>query len=541
MGFTEIPDSNHAKGHAYLTHYDAKCLKEERIAIGENCRYTSAFAPRGARRSRSCSRTFMQSSLKRLCSSPAFIVCTAFTLRMAILYLEWQRIPGLADIRGSYGYEAGRVARAIALGRSFSSPMLLVDTGPTAYLCPAYPSLLAGIFKVWGIYTVKSHIVAQIVNCALAALTILPIYAIAKHTFNARTAVFASWLWTILPNAWHIPITDVWDSTLSAFWFALIFWATLALRGRVRLIPWAAYGAVWAIGAMINATILSVLPFLFIWLIWDERKESARWLGSLGAALFVFILGISPWMIRNYQVFDTFIPMRSNFGLMLWVGNNPVSVGVDSFPLTVVWNQAESDRYKAIGEIAYMREKQNEAIAFIRSHPAQTLGNIVRRIGTNWFEVSDRPNNVWAADPWYLKALLIFNATMIGFSVLGVAMALRFRNPAARPYLFVMLAYPLVYYVTCALVRYRFPMEPILTILAVYGFGVTFRIWRSQWLSRSNSASFATPNAVQTRKNTNASRAVTSATNEIEIFPACDLSRSLAIPRFGIPCEKLSR
>src|SRR4029077_17906992 len=87
--------------------------------------------------------------LTRVVSATAVIVLFAFALRMAYFGR------GLAPFPGSspYGGETGAVAAAIASGRGFSSPLPKIKTGPTAWLTPVYPYLLAGIFKVFGIFT----------------------------------------------------------------------------------------------------------------------------------------------------------------------------------------------------------------------------------------------------------------------------------------------------------------------------------------------------------------------------------------------------
>ena len=414
----------------------------------------------------------VRTALKRLYCSTAIIAGVAFLLRVALLYLHRHELLGVPG--ESYGFEAGRVARSLVLGEGFSSPLPLIETGPTAYLCPVYPFLLAGIFRVWGIYTAKSHIAALTLNCALSAATILPIYAIAKRCFGEGTAVLASWFWVIWPDAWHIPLAYVWDSTLSSFWFALIFWATLVIRDRSRALNWAAYGVLWAIGIMINATFLSVLPFFLGWLIWDFRNESVRWAYRLGLTVLVIIVGLAPWAFRNYHVFHAFIPIRSNLGLMLWVGNNPVLVGVDSFALTAVWNRSEAEDYLRMGELPYMNLKEKEALAFMRDHPAATSKNIVRRIGSFWFDVSDRPHNVWSEDPLYVKALFFLNALLILSTFAGASIAWRSKDRLAFPFLATLLVYPVTYYVTCTLVRYRFCIEFMVMILAAYGFEALF-------------------------------------------------------------------
>ena len=410
----------------------------------------------------------MKTSLKRLASSPVFIAAAALGLRLIILWWTWHHAAP-AEMYEPFGFETGRVAESIASGRGFSSPLPLVTTGPTAYFCPIYPYLLAGIFKVWGIYSFKSHVVAQVLNCLFAALTVFPIFAVAKRTFGVNVAAFASWLWVVLPNAWHIPIAYVWDTALTALWFMLVLWATLALREKRGVARWVGCGALWAIGALINATILSVLPFLFLWLIWMAHKESTPWFRPVLAAALIFVACIVPWTIRNYVVFGKFIPIRSNLGLMLWCGNNAEAVGVDSFAISVVWDQAEADAFKRVGEVAYMQIEQRKALDYVRSHPGATLRHIGERVFTNWFGVTDRPGNHLLTDPPYVKALFLFNAVFVLLGWLGGWLAWRRGNPYAVPYLVVLLAFPLVYYLTVTLVRYRFPMDPVLTILAVYG------------------------------------------------------------------------
>src|SRR6266700_3367173 len=108
----------------------------------------------------------MKSFWKRILGSPVFITGFAFALRMFLLYIGSRSGPTPARNDLPYGYELGSVARAIAAGRGFSSPLVALNTGPTAWFTPLYPYLVAGIFKLWDIYSVMSHIIIQTMNCA---------------------------------------------------------------------------------------------------------------------------------------------------------------------------------------------------------------------------------------------------------------------------------------------------------------------------------------------------------------------------------------
>ena len=419
--------------------------------------------------------TNLQVLPRRLLRNPAFIAITATVLRLAGLGLLFRFRPWLV-FSPSTGGEVAQIARSIALGRGFGNPLGVVTTGPTAWLCPVYPYIVAGGYKLGGIYTLNSRLLLLALNCVFAGLTIFPIYGIARRTLGTTAAVCAAWIWVVLPVAWQVPLKLVWDSTLNALSFAVIFWATLAVRGQRRSMMWAGYGAHWAIGALINASILSLMPFFFGWLLWQARKESAPWLKPLATAALVFALCLAPWTARNYLAFGKFVLIRSNFGLVLWMGNHPGSYGFD-VSLTPFGNVEPAADYRRMGEIAFMEDRKNKAYAFIESHPARTLGLALRNAWTFWIDVTDRKANPWYGSPGYLNIRFASNVALILLVLAGTFQMLRSRNPAALLYLAVAAFFPLIYYLTRPAVRFRFAIEPILTILAAYG-----AVFLFQWI-----------------------------------------------------------
>jgi len=96
-----------------------------------------------------------------------------------------------------------------------------------------------------------------------------------------------------------------------------------------------------------------------------ERTEGSGPLVKHAAAvLLLFTIGLAPWTIRNYCVFGKFIVLRSNFGLELWLGNNPNVVdGMSQFSHPND-NPEEAEKYKRMGEIAYMAEKEARSLHF---------------------------------------------------------------------------------------------------------------------------------------------------------------------------------
>jgi Dolichyl-phosphate-mannose-protein mannosyltransferase len=411
----------------------------------------------------------MQVSASRpLYSFPTVAAFAAVILRLAALLAAWRWRPWVVVNPLMSGGEVVSIAHSIVAGKGFGNPLGVVATGPTAWVCPAYPYLVAGVFEFAGIYTVKARLILLALNCIFAGLTVFPVYGIAKRSFGTSVAVLASWVWVVLPSAWQIPVRLAWDSTLNALSFTVIFWATLAVRSQRRLLAWAAYGALWATGVLINASILSLAPFFFGWLLWELRKQAAPWLKPLVTAGLVFVLGVAPWSLRNYLVFGKFIPIRSNMGLVLWLGNHPGGRGFDA-TLSPFGNQQQALLYQQMGEIKYMSAKKHEAIEFMKSHPSQTLSMALSNVWTFWIDVTDRQANPWYGGSRYLSVDFIANFTVILFGLTGMLVALRLRNSSAALYLVVLVVFPLVYYLTRPALRFRFAIEPLLAILAAYG------------------------------------------------------------------------
>ena len=411
----------------------------------------------------------LRASAKRLLCSTATIVVVAFVVRIAIFYQDAHgSYARVAVDRLPYGYETGAVAASIAEGRGFSSPLRLVETGATAWFAPIYPYLLAGIFKLFGVYSYASNLIIQTINVAFAAFTCWPIASIGTRAFGKKTGTAAAWAWVFLPTAIFFPVVWVWDTALAGLWLALLTAATLKLRGSDRMGWWTGYGALWAAGALINPSLVSVLPFLSLWAMWPLRKQLGQAAKLALAAAVIFAAGIAPWTIRNYVVFHQFIPLRSNFGLELWLGNNPNVPDSWSWWLHPNDDLDEALKYARMTEIPYMEEKEHEAWTFIRSHPADTARFVLHRFTNHWLGIWDSPADLWPTAPWPLKLLIVGNCLFALLSLLGALFAFRVRSPAAYPLGTVMLVFPLAFYLTHTSLRYRYPMDPIMQVLAVF-------------------------------------------------------------------------
>ena len=261
-----------------------------------------------------------KSKVTLVLNSPWTMVLVGLALRLGVMAFVYTDQLSPARDHFAFGFEMGRVARSIALGQGFSSPYP-EPSGPTALVPPLYPYLLAGVFRLFGIYTVASALAMLTLNNVFSALTCLPVFYTARIVFGQRPAVWAGWAWAFFPYAIGIPNIWIWETPLTTLLLSLLVLATFHLEGRGRLRSWLAYGLLWGVATMSSPAVLSVMPFLWIW-IWNRNRRRGTRCGPQAAvAALALIACVSPWLIRNYLVFGRVL-LRSNFALEFLVGND---------------------------------------------------------------------------------------------------------------------------------------------------------------------------------------------------------------------------
>jgi 4-amino-4-deoxy-L-arabinose transferase-like glycosyltransferase len=396
-----------------------------------------------------------------------WMVLAGFAIRMAVMpFLIGEQLAPERD-HWSFGYEAGRIARSIVQGRGFGSP-LFSDTGPTAWMTPVYPYIVAGFFKVFGLYTAASAVALLTFNALVSAFTSIPIFLIAKRTFGDRTARWAGWSWVVFPYAIYFPMERLWETWLATLLLSCIFLLGLKLQDEPSgLRGWIGFGALWGLAALTSPTILSILPFLGAWICHRLRREGRSWLAPSAATLLTLTLVVSPWFVRNYVVFHKFIPFRDNMGMVLRLGTKGNSNHWAQYGLGPWHNDNEWQQFQKLGELGYMAKEKRQAFQFIAQHPVWYGWTSFRRMIFLW-------SGYWSFDRGYLHQEpldppnIFFSCSCTVLALLGLWRAFRQGFDCAMPYALVLLTFPAIYYITSPEAYYRRPIDPLLVILIAY-------------------------------------------------------------------------
>jgi 4-amino-4-deoxy-L-arabinose transferase-like glycosyltransferase len=406
-----------------------------------------------------------------LWQSLLFIVLTALLLRLAVITIgHTYRITPRRD-HFQFGWEMGRIARSIAEGQGFSSPTDL-PSGPSAWAPPLYPYILAGIFRVFGVYSAASAWVILAFNSFFGALTCIPLYHIARRMYGVGVARATTWTWAVFPYAIYWPVRVVWETSLSAFLLSLVVLLTLRMADEPpRRRAWIIFGLLWGVITLTNTALLAMLPFCLIWLLYCLPRRS-QLIGAI-LCLFTATLVVTPWLIRNHAVFGKFVFIRDNLPLEMHMANNDRSTGL--------WTRSEHPgndpesmrRFQELGEIRFMEEKQQEFRQFVREHPGQFLRFTLERAVYFWIG-TPQATIVAGYDLIVFRHTTFFLGTALALA--GLWLTIRSRKRGAFLLTCLLVCYPLPYYLVNPFPRYKHPIEPEMILLIVYLFWEARRI-----------------------------------------------------------------
>jgi Dolichyl-phosphate-mannose-protein mannosyltransferase len=415
----------------------------------------------------------MKQALRKAATSLALICIVALGARLGFTWNQARKIPSQALATAPFEQETGSIAHSLATGRGFSNPFLR-ETGPTAWLTPVYPLLVAATFKIFGIFTIQSFFILVFFNSICSAAVCIPLYRIGQRVSGIAVASVAAWLWAIFPSAVMMPFEWIWDTSLAALLAAAILLATLTFADfSTTWRDWIRYGLLWGFTLMTNPAIGSLLVFLLAWAAYQARKRSNLPLSSSltkpALALGLAILCCVPWTIRNYTVFHRLVPLRSNFPLELYIGNNENYGSNRARWPPPITKERETVRYFRLGETAFMDEEMSKAKAFIRTHPGKEVILTWKRFIAFWAGVANPLDEFPGAEP--LIKVLILCGALTGLGALAGIIVLALRHSSYTfPLAVYLIVFPCLYYITHTSIRYRHPIDPIVILLTAIAF-----------------------------------------------------------------------
>ena len=360
--------------------------------------------------------------------------------------------------------EYPQIARHVIAGEGFRYHVLEGVAVRSAYTPPGYAYYLAGTFALLG-EGLTCFIVIQFLHALAGTAVCWTTYKLGQLAVSKSTGLLAGYICAFYPT--HVFASVVIHPAPLYILLNLLI-LLLILRAEPRYWSKKIIPAGLLQGLLILFRPQTILYAVLLGICLAGRtKSKARYLGpvvflTLAAAV------VAPWTIRNYVVFNRFIPVTTTTGYNIWRGQNdlpPVGYVCENVSRNSLRPESSAefasvprdDRFEPARDKLYLKW----AIEYIKADPGRAMINAVRKVGLFWgynpYHKRGREPLVWA--PWIVVAPM--------FIVGLVYSAIKKMVP------WIFYAYPIVHTVLAAmflcLPRYRMLIEPIIFIFAAVG------------------------------------------------------------------------
>jgi tetratricopeptide (TPR) repeat protein len=366
---------------------------------------------------------------------------------------------------------------------------------------PGYPYFLAGVYLTTG----KSYFAARVVQMLFGLANCLLAFVLARKIFGRRVGLILAalmacyWVFIYFEGEFLAPVLEVFLAL--SMLIVLVRWPDRTTYKNTLLA-----GLLVGVFALVRPNALVLVPVALVWIWWvaRRRKDSAR----LRVALVGFPLGvalaIAPATIRNYVVARDWVPITSNGGINLYIGNNEytdcVSANVpilgemstlgswtcfDEPAISAAVEKMEGRRLKSSEVSKFFTSK---ALSYIAGHPGRTAALGIKKtlyfwgpaeISNNKVDYYERTHSrVLRFLPGFPLALALF---VVGLLLLlvefrgGRKAASKFAESTPRriELTVLLLAFVVAYFAShlpfFVVGRYRVPVIPVLLLFGAYG------------------------------------------------------------------------
>lgn len=375
--------------------------------------------------------------------------------------------------------EAMNVAVALGEGRGFAGAYG-AGHGATAHLLPAGPAFAGFVYTWWPPGSGPAETLLATWSIALAIGTYLFLYRAMGHLSVPRgPRLVALAVGMLAPVYMTLEAIDfrVWEGGLATFLAAMFLDRLLLLRrtaSRDGTRP-TTFPRMPVVIASILSFVhppLGLAAFACLTVFGLTMVPFRACLAGAALAFTLVAVMIVPWTIRNYYMLHAFVPLRSNAGLELAIGNNPAMAASDDTMLTLdrtlhAIHPLSNDKARAevlrIGEVAYSRRLGDQALAWITAHPSDAarlwVGHVRRMLFPDGWRHDANRYHSQMIRAWFLRII-----SAIG--LFGLAMLFQ-RNGADAIYPAVMLSVPVLFLTPFQpAVRYVYIIYPLLCLMS---------------------------------------------------------------------------
>ncbi len=375
----------------------------------------------------------------------------SFIVRFVYLYFLKQNIMHIEHSLFGDAAQYILIAKNIVSGNGFN---MLPDSNLLASRAPLFPFILAGVFKFFG----QGYWPARIFQVCISSLVPVITYFVGKEIATKRIAMVSAYISVFYP---FYVFYSAYILTETLF----VFLSCLSLLYLIRFIKTGFYRDSLLAGIFLGLSALTrpiALGFglFFVMCYFFTPKHRLKGSAIILSTMFLVVL---PWTIRNYIVFEKFVPITTEAGRVFYSGANPMNKTGGCIRHVDFIEPEETGSMGEVEASKYMFKKGSE---FIRHNPVTFLKMSVKKVGRLW-----RIFPYWTSGFTNIKYKLIsiFSYGLIlPFFFIGVFLSIRNWKLVLPLYCLIVYTsiFCMVFYGT---MRFRLPLMPAVIVLGSVG------------------------------------------------------------------------
>ncbi len=328
---------------------------------------------------------------------------------------------------------------------------------PTVFIMPGLTYALAFFMKLFGKF---GGITAfRVFQAVLQMGSMYTLFFIGRKIFNSKAALVGCLLNALYVVEYYAP-TLVLTETLFKFLLLLLIYISIYAVEEKNMMLYTIGGVVWALGCLVRPTIAAYpIVILAMWII--KKYSISEIIKYTLVTTLVFSLMMAPWWIRNYKVFNRFIPLTLSSG-------NPFLQG------TYVNYDQEKDYTPYESGKTVIETNENEMNAGL--YRLKTYGRKEPLKYIHWYTIG-KSWYLWK-NPFYWNRVFGISYNTITMYhhivlILGVISTIVLFIKREKKFIFLFLTilfFNLIYLPYFTFSRYSYPVIPIICIIG--GFGI---------------------------------------------------------------------
>lgn len=389
-----------------------------------------------------------------------YIIGLAFILRISpIIFLECKNPEYHTKNINEIEFYYDDVARSLLAGAGFvhgidprpETQYQFKPGTPFSFVPPLYAYWLFLVYAIFG----PNVFLAKILQSLMDASVCIFIFLIGRKIFDDRVpSLIAAALYAIYPLAIIMCSTLYYQIPMNV----TLSWMVLCLMGALTVKNGLWSGALLGVTSLakpITLPLIVLVPIVRIVETFFKKINVKRSFLWVIAFTILSIVVLTPWTVRNYLVFEDFVPVQKGGPEPFYQGSKEIYIDLDVDTLR--------ERYGGFGvERSQLVEAaiQNH-VAHLRDNPIDYARFLGKKFLLTWYNTEGKTKN---------KYVLLVQLPFLFFAILGFLLRFKFWLCDVNWYIPAMILYSCAIQVAIfPLVRYTLVIMPLVMLLAASG------------------------------------------------------------------------